>query len=580
MAKGKKVRINDKPYVKEDYSNLNLAGTPSHYCEVNDDVFDATKGIIRPFMAPIMSKEPGPLREKNNYQGKLELYTGDLKKMLDRPQKKENVPLSKPFKQPYIMNKNDIYNRASAEARTRSYDNSLLAPRSFERPVEPIRVKPGIGLGYTAEGDPNPFHSLWRPPVKTVDELRGWIRPSFDISRFNQGVDQNAPDYIPQLEPKDVNKKRQTLKKELKGMLPNAELDLGYNPATNPYKSKAKRQDAVYGVGIRSTIIPSIFKSADVRCDPEKLDEKNKKKLVIKSRTISSFTNAGGKCDPESLDEKNRKKLIIKSRTINPFMNVSIGNETDYDIELKERRTPVIKGQMGQLKPLYYLSHNPETLGRQNDSKKKEKVIMGGDRINVETENVGVLSKLMGLITKRTPRKDVLNSNKPQIESASLKVHDGRQVDVQFKNKKELAYVKNNRSIITNNTAGAKNRARINQKGKKAQQSNERTSTLFNVESRPHMPRGDLKDVKIGNKPVFQMDIDIGPKVQGHVRAPEMVPLNRIAPDANPVIYPPTTAPELAGMNNKIILGENTRKNRKILYGNRNEPNNFSMLGL
>lgn len=575
----KKVQFNDKPYVKEDYKGLQLIGTPEGNCEVSDDVFDATKGILRPYMVPMFKGEPYNVVGASNYQGKLELYTGDVKKMLDRPQKKENVPLFKPFKEDYLLNQNDVFNRASAEESTRAYNNSFLSARPFEFPVEPVFVKKGLGLGYTAEGDPNPFHSQWRPPVKTVDELRGWVRPTFAFSRANAGVSE----YV-----------------------------LGHNPITNPVRSKTRRQDAVYGLSIKDTIIPGIFKGDfGTPCNPEiiekenkkmvfksgtnlyknadaqlgqenfELVEKNNKKMVFKSGT-NLYKNADAQLTQENFElvEKDKKRMVLKGKTTAPFMNLDDANaEGRYDVEIRERRAPVLKGSNGQLKPLYYKSY-AQTEGKYTGNGKKENV-QQDFQANIEN-NQGFIQKVLGFLTGRETKTQVRTNNEVQIEvPTSIIDQSGKHVDVQLKYRKEQGNVRNEKPVMTGMTASAEDRAKHRERAEKLRLEAIRMSGMLNKEFGVAMPRGDMKDVEFNNKRnvMCYRNPDLGPRVQGHVKTDPMVPLNKIAPDADTQIFPPLTAPQLAGFNNQVILGENTKKNRRILYGERIEPDVFSSFG-
>ena len=576
----KKVHFNDKPYVKEDYKGLQLIGTPEGNCEVSDDVFDGTKGILRPYMVPMFKGEPYNITGASNYQAKLDLYTGNVKKMFDRPQKKENVPLWKPFKEDYLLNQNDVFNRASAEESTRAYNNSYLSARPFEFPVEPVFVKPGLGLGYTAEGDPNPFHSQWRPPVKTVDELRGWVRPTFAFSRANAGVSE----YV-----------------------------LGHNPITNPVRSKTRRQDAVYGLSIKDTIIPGIFKgdygtpcnpdiiekdkkkmvfqtgtnlykNADAQLTQENFEliEKDKKKMVFKSEP-SLYKNADAQLTQENLEfiEKDMKKMVLKGKTTAPFMNLDDANvEGRYDVEIRERRAPVLKGSNGQLKPLYYQSYTADKEGQRTNNEKKEKVL--SVQPSVEGQEKGLIDKIVGFFTGKETKNQVRTDNNVQLEvPTSIIDQSGKHVDVQLKYRREQGNVRNEKPVMTGMTASAEDRAKHRQRAEKLRLEAIRMSGMLNKEFGVSMPKGDMKDVEFNDKRnvMCYRNPDLGPRVQGHVKTDPMVPLNKIAPDADTQIFPPLTAPPLAGFNNQVILGENTKKNRRILYGSRDEPDVFSSFG-
>jgi len=577
----KKVQFNDKPYIKEDYRGLQLIGTPNNNCEVSDDVFDGSKGILRPYMVPMFKKEPYNISGASAYQGKLDLYTGNVKKMLDRPQKKENVPLWKPFKETYLLNKNDIYNRASADESARYYNDSFLTARQFEFPVEPVIVKRGLGLGYTAEGDPNPFHSQWRPPVKTVDELRGWVRPDFDIGRVNVGVSENA---------------------------------LGVNPITNPMRAKTRRQDAVYGLGIKDTIIPGIFKGDfGTPCTGDLIEKRNKKLVLKSSKSGNLFRNADGPLGQENFNvemKEPRAKTLSgtgvapfmnlndantegrydvkmkdpRARTLNgtvvaPFMNLNDANtEGRYDVEIKERRLPVLRGSGGQLKPLYYQSYIDDKQGKKVTREKKE-MIRRDVLPAIEGESTGFIQKLAGLFTRRENKNDIRTDNTTHISiPTSITDSSGKLENIRLKLSKEVANVRDEAPMATGPIMPATDRSRHRARADKLRVDAIRMSGAMNSGAGVEMPRGDMKDVRMNVKKTVlsYRDPDMGPRVQGHVKTDTLVPLNRISIDADPQIFPPLTAPQLAGFNNQVILGENTKKNRRILYGARDEPNFYS----
>lgn len=171
---------------KEGYQQLNTIGTPSRALEVNDDVFLSDNKLLHTHMSPNFKKQPKTPRD-HEYTSKLNLFTGrNLKPMLDRPNKKENPPLFKPFKEEYLPNRNYVMNNVLAQG-SRFKDETGPNSRKFEAPTPAIRVPKGVDIGYNAEGDDRPFHPWYRPEEQTIDELTGEVRPTYQINRNNIG---------------------------------------------------------------------------------------------------------------------------------------------------------------------------------------------------------------------------------------------------------------------------------------------------------------------------------------------------------------------------------------------------------
>lgn len=182
-----KYRPTNSPNKKENYQQLHLIGNPNRVCKVDDRVFLTESGMLGTPPAPNFKGQPR-MPKKNDFTPKLNLYTGqNLKTMFDRPNKKANNPLFKPIPEPYLLNRNDVMNNYNAQA-FRYKDDTGFGSRNFEMPVDPIKVPPGLDIGYNNEGDDRPFHPWYRPPEYTVDELRGEVRPTYDIEgRTNIG---------------------------------------------------------------------------------------------------------------------------------------------------------------------------------------------------------------------------------------------------------------------------------------------------------------------------------------------------------------------------------------------------------
>jgi len=171
---------------KEGYQQLNNIGTPSRALEVNDDVFLSDNKLLHTSMTPNFKKQPHVPRD-HEHTSKLNTFTGrNLKPLLDRPSKKENPPLFKPFKEEYLPNRNYVMNNVLAQG-SRFKDETGPNSRKFEAPTPSIKVPKGVDIGYNAEGDARPFHSWYRPEEYTIDELKGEVRPEYKLNRYNIG---------------------------------------------------------------------------------------------------------------------------------------------------------------------------------------------------------------------------------------------------------------------------------------------------------------------------------------------------------------------------------------------------------
>lgn len=304
--------------------------------------------------------------------------------------------------------------------------------------------------------------------------------------------------------------------------------------------------------------------------------------MVFKSGT-NLYKNADAQLGQENFNliEKDMKKMVLKGKTTAPFMNLDDANaEGRYDVEIRERRAPVLKGSNGQLKPLYYQSYTPDKEGQRTNNEKKEKVL--SVQPSIEGQEKGLIDKIVGFFTGRETKNQVRTNNEIQLDiPTSIIDQSGKHVDVQLKYRKEQGNVRNEQPIMTGMTASAEDRAKHRERAEKLRLEAIRMSGMLNKDFGVSMPRGDMKDVEFNNKRnvMCYRNPDLGPRVQGHVKTDTLVPLNSIAPDADTQIFPPLTAPQLAGFNNQVILGENTKKNRRILYGSRDEPDVFSSFG-
>lgn len=279
MGRGSKVKFAPKPYSKgkkEGYQQLNLVGTPQHAAEVDDSVFLSENKLLGTYMEPNFKKQPY-VPQAHEWTQKLNLFTGrNLKPLLDRPEKKENVPLFKPFKYDYLPNKNDVMERTLAMS-SRYRDTTSTISKKFEKPTPEIKVAPGVDIGYNAEPTDRPYHPWYRTPEYNIDELRGEVRPSYEINRTKIGMKGDKGHFIPK-------------KKNLK-----------------------RRPEAIYGQGNQARVIPGIgtfSKGANDRLAGRI------ERMVKKPESVEHFGNEYREHDYTPLPE-NRKPFVEATRLHN-----------------------------------------------------------------------------------------------------------------------------------------------------------------------------------------------------------------------------------------------------------------------
>lgn len=165
-------------------------GVPDRSVKVRDDVFIMNNGLLKEPVHPSYKRKPVTPHSKA-YDSKLNLYTGRNLK----PNKEEQPPLFDLFKQDTLPDKNYLLNKTMVQA-GRYVDTNPNLTRQFEKPIEEVRVGPGINLGYSNENTNRPFHEMYRPNEKNIEELTGKIKPSFGIDRTDGALMTNST-YVP-----------------------------------------------------------------------------------------------------------------------------------------------------------------------------------------------------------------------------------------------------------------------------------------------------------------------------------------------------------------------------------------------
>lgn len=349
---GKKVSFAPKPYSKrssrgaptnkkEGYQLLNLIGTPQHAVEVDDSVYIGENKLLGTYMEPNFKRQPY-VPQEHEWTQKLNLFTGrNLKPLLDRPEKKENPPLFKPFKYDYLANRNDVMEQTLAMA-SRFRDETSTISKNFEKPTPETKVAPGVDIGYNAEPNNRPFHPWYRTPEYNIDELRGEVRPSYSLDRTKIGM---------------------------KG-------DKGHLMA-KPRNPK-RRPESVYGQGNQSRIVPGIgtfSKGANDRL-AERIE-----RMVKKPESAEHFGPEYRVHDYTELPE-DRKPYVEPVRVRRrPAESVRAGagytgrhEDLGYDrtMSIKPKNTKRLSfghlenDREGNVKPVRYRSLNPNARGTSN----------------------------------------------------------------------------------------------------------------------------------------------------------------------------------------------------------------------
>ena len=354
MAPGSKVSFAPKPYSKgnkkEGYQLLNLVGTPQHAAEVDDSVFLGENKLLGTYMEPNFKRQPY-VPQEHEWTQRLNLYTGrNLKPLLDRPEKKENVPLFKPFKYDYLPNKNDVMERTLAMA-SRYRDETSTISRKFEKPTPEIKVAPGVDIGYNAEPTARPFHPWYRTPEYNIDELRGEVRPSYEIERTKIGLKGDKGHLMPR-------------KRNLK-----------------------RRPEDIYGQGNQARIVPGIgtfTKGANDRLAGRI------ERMVKKPEFSEHFGNEYREHDYTPMPE-HRKPFVEASRLHNrPGSSARTGNaytgrheDMGYDrtMSIKPKNTKrmqfghLVSERDGNIKALVMVNNNPNTKGKKTHKNLSNKAL-------------------------------------------------------------------------------------------------------------------------------------------------------------------------------------------------------------
>jgi len=113
-------------------------------------------------------------KENQINQRKLELFTGDVKQA-DYEHKVESAPRFSP-----VLGFADIYGMPNM---SQFYESRYMPSkeRRGEKPFEPVRVTPGVGLNYNEQATFG-YHDPFRVMPKTVDELRPKNKPKISYT--------------------------------------------------------------------------------------------------------------------------------------------------------------------------------------------------------------------------------------------------------------------------------------------------------------------------------------------------------------------------------------------------------------
>lgn len=392
---------------KEGYQQLNLIGTPSHAVEVDDSVWLSENKLLNgAYMAPNFKRQPY-VPQDHEWTSKLNLYTGrNLKPLLDRPEKKENPPLFKPFKYDYIANYNDVMNKTLAMA-SRFRDDTSPISRNFEKPTPEIKVAPGVDIGYNAEPTGRPFHPWYRTPEYNIDELRGEVRPTFYLQRTSIGV---------------------------KG-------DKGYRmvKATNP----KRRPEDIYGQGNQARVVPGIGTFSKGLADKGNYFEGFIKKFVKRGDSVEHFGPADRGYENRELPD-NMKPYTEPLRLNNqPDRVTRVGNpymdheDPAYDrtmhikpkMSKKMQFNHIVVDRQGNPKPVRYKTLDPKHQGHPTgrDLLNKDLAVGAVRQGGVNTRNIkSPYTNKDTLLMKMPSEYDYDRDNAPDaLDWQGMQIRDG-----------------------------------------------------------------------------------------------------------------------------------------------------------
>lgn len=351
---------------KENYQELSRIGVPQRAIEVSDAVFVADNELLRANMYPQAKKMPFTPKS-GAWNRTLDLYTGQNLKS----SRKEQAPLFDLFKEDYLPNKNDLMNKALDQA-GRYRDETSFISKQFEKPIESVRVGPGLNLGYTNENTNQPFHEMYRVNAKNRDELTGKVKPTFAIDRTDGAL-------------------------------------MGDNSYIIPNYLKLERDDAVYGQpkgGVIRNIFGSIIKPIKY---PDELVEKDKQNCFVtdSDMALGTFADKGtGSYNlPTEMNPLNNHEIY--GQNLNNIVNVEnrmgkTDTQVPRNIEVRPQKAiyyqdQLAKTQKGHMVPIVYKGTNQNTMPNSNGLDKERK--LGADYSTIDA---------MGN-KKSTARGDVLN---------------------------------------------------------------------------------------------------------------------------------------------------------------------------
>ena len=351
---------------KENYQELSRIGVPQRSIEVSDAVFVADNELLKANMYPQAKKMPFTPKS-GAWNRTLDLYTGQNLKS----SRTEQAPLFDLMKEDYLPNKNDLMNKALNQA-GRYRDETSFISKQFEKPIETVRVGPGLNLGYTNENTNQPFHEMYRPDAKNRDELTGKVKPTFAIDRTDGAL-------------------------------------MGDHSYVIPNYIKLERDDAVYGHP-NGPIIRNIFGSIIKPIKyPDEIVEKDRQNCFVTEgdMALGTFADKGtGSYNlPTEMNPLTNREIYGKD--LNNIVNVEnrmgkTDTQVPRNIEVRAQKAINYQDQLakttkGHMVPIVYKGTNQNTMPDSNGLDKERR--LGADYSTVDA---------MGN-TKSTARGDVLN---------------------------------------------------------------------------------------------------------------------------------------------------------------------------
>lgn len=487
---------------------------------------DARNEVFRPFMIPNINRTMPTLKRRKNYNGVYQLYAGISDKVCKQG-KRDPTPLFEPFKDPNVLNRNFTYNKARMMEMGHIEQNPRFNLGTFQA-TQPIVTKRGMGLGYSNSGGINGFQTNWRPPIKTRQDMTGIVMPT-EYNVGSGGAVARKGGFTTYLAPK-------------------------YN-----IKAQRKRLDAIYGVGVRKDIIPAIAGLNVENPDNGQVCLKPDRKRVSSGSIILDRAIDIGN-DAKGLVQHKRVPWIESKRVPQQSVRSYAYPQTDY-IQTEQSKRKVIYTRSGE-----YEIYNNHLYGITLDPVSGSKTVRIAEQdkpARQEQAKITTVWKQLGKLLTRYKEDsygsvDSVAQGVAQDTSRLAKITDTR---INEGNKGIVP------QIISTVNNGLQSISKIMFPVDRT--INTHMNQPITSELKANLPQSGI--VKSHPKKGILKNNDIPNQVSSvgsnQIPKSETPYYKKILGTVMPQpLFPSTDAALHYGYNNKIIFGQDTKQNRKVLY--------------